>query len=174
MIGGVFHFVVRDAAGRVKREGRVRNTITREGFAALANALAFLNGVGVNNGSYFAKSFGVVDDSGFTGVADTDTMALHPGWTEFTSYEYATDPDERPPVVSTVDDLAAGAVQVFSGQFDFTAAGTIRGFFLAQFDDKTSPADGFMWSVSALEDAVVIPVIGGDNATVDYTFTGLV
>lgn len=74
---------------------------------------------------------GLIDDSGFTAIASTDTMASHGGWTELTGYDEATRQE--------IDfDTISGGIASSTTGVTITASGTIavKGAFLTTNSTK--------------------------------------
>lgn len=103
---------------------------------------------------------GLVDDSGFTGLNPADTLAAHPGWGEFTSVYLGQRPawSPAPP--------GAGLMGYTSpALFQITAAGNVRGAFLASVQ-PTGLSPGVLYSTGAM--AAGKPVAAGGTLTVGY------
>jgi hypothetical protein len=74
---------------------------------------------------------GLISGTGSTGLAATDTMGSHAGWTEATGYSESTRQQWSPPAASS-------GVVLNTSPLTFTAnaTGTIRGVFLASNSTK--------------------------------------
>lgn len=105
---------------------------------------------------------GLVNNSGFTGFADADTMASHAGWTEFITYSQAAR-------VTIVFEAASGQAisnSVTAATFDITASGTLHGIFVTSGSAK-SGTTGTLWATAAF--AANIPVANTDQLKITYT-----
>jgi hypothetical protein len=79
---------------------------------------------------------GLINDSGFTGLAAADTSALHPGWTELTTYT------STPRLTWSPNAAVSGSVTITSAlTFTTNADSLIRGAFLANSSTKGSVVD---------------------------------
>lgn len=107
---------------------------------------------------------GLVDNSGFTAYANSDTMSSHSGWGELTAYSEATRPQWSPAAAS------ARAVSN-STPIDFTinGSGTVKGVFITSNNTK-SGTTGTLWATASF--ASTVPVINGDVLKVTYTVSG--
>ncbi len=107
---------------------------------------------------------GIVDASGFSSFSVTDTMGLHPGWTEATLYSDLARPDYVPAAASlgSMSNAAARAL------FNINGPGTVQGAFLVD-DDTPGGSGGVLYG----EGAFVLPhdVIAGDVLAVKITLT---
>lgn len=105
--------------------------------------------------------FGLVDNSGFTAFAVTDTMASHAGWTEFTNYDEATRVQWSP---------AAAASKSISNStpstINIAGTGTLKGIFLASNSTK-SGTSGTLWTEAAF--ASTVAVVDNDQLKLTYT-----
>jgi len=104
---------------------------------------------------------GIIDNSGFTALADTDTMSSHAGWTEFTSYAEATRPVWTPGAAS-----AQTVVNAVTVDFNINATGTIQGI-LATSDSVKGGTAGTLWGTALF--TAPIPVSNGDLIKLTYT-----
>ncbi len=122
-------------------------------------------------GSAYTAAFyvGIVDTSGFTAFANTDTAAQIGGtnaWTEITAYSQTT----RPALVlgsvsgQSVDSLASPAM------FTMNATKTIKGAFIATSSVKAGTG-GTIYSEAAFTGGNEGPLNAGDSLKVSGTFT---
>jgi hypothetical protein len=104
---------------------------------------------------------GLIDGSGSPALSDSDTLASHAGWSEFTSYS-----GSRQQWVMT----AAAAKQITNttpSQFTMTGSGTVYGIFVCGVATGTS---GILWATAAFASSQ--PVNSGDVFKVTYTVSG--
>lgn len=106
---------------------------------------------------------GLISSTGYTGLAATDVMTSHAGWTEFTNYSETNRVAWGPaaPASQSVTSTAPA-------QFDITASGTVKGIFVVTDNTKGGTA-GKLWS-TALYSADV-PVNSGDQLKSNYTLS---
>ncbi len=85
---------------------------------------------------------GLINDSGFTAVASSDTMPSHAGWTELTNYDEAARPTWTPAA-------AAGGIIANSTAMSYTIDGTrdVRGLFIASVNTK-GDSTGTLWATA--------------------------
>ena len=107
---------------------------------------------------------GLIQDGGFTILADSDTIASHAGWTEFTGYDEATR-------VEWVDDAAANEQKTNTTKANFTinTADTLKGIFIVDNNVK-SGVTGTLWA-TALFDSGDLAVVSADVIKVTYTIS---
>lgn len=107
---------------------------------------------------------GLVNNSGFSAFADTDTMNSHSGWSEFTTYNESDRPAWAPSSASNRSISNSSSVD-----FSITGSGTIKGIFVVS-DDTKSGTSGTLWATAAF--ASNVAVINGDVLKVTYTVSG--
>lgn len=136
---------------------RFPNGITNVGKNKILDVM-FNDGAQIANNSWF---IGLVDSSGFTAFAATDTMASHGGWNEFTSYSEATR-------VAWGSGAASGQSTTNStpATFNINGSGTVKGVFIPSNSTK-SGTTGTLWSTAAF--SADVPVNNGDQLKVTYT-----
>lgn len=107
---------------------------------------------------------GLIDNSGFTALANADTMASHAGWNEFTTYSEVTR-------VEWVEGAAAARAisNPSPSVFNITGSGTIKGIFVTSSNTK-SGTTGTLWATAAF--ASNVAVVNGDQLKVTYTVSG--
>lgn len=104
---------------------------------------------------------GLIDNSGFSALANGDTLASHAGWNEFTTY--------------TGNRLAWGAgassarsiTNASTVNFPITGTGTLKGIFICSV---ATGASGTLWSTAPFGSTVA--VANGDTLKVTYTVSG--
>lgn len=104
---------------------------------------------------------GLIDNSGYTGVSDSDTLASHAGWTEFTGYSGGR---------KTWTSGAASSRSVTNAatvDFTMTGAGAVRGIFLTDQASGTSPV---LWATALFSSAIT--VASSDVLKITYTVSG--
>lgn len=104
---------------------------------------------------------GLVDNTGFTAFADTDTMASHGGWSEATIYSESTRVEWT--------EGAAASKQITNASpltFSINASGTIHGIFVTS-DSTKSGTTGVLWATAAL--STNRAVNNGDSLKITYT-----
>ncbi len=108
---------------------------------------------------------GLIDDSGFTALANTDTHAAHGGWSETTDYTEATR-------VPWGNDAPAGRTITNTTPADFSINATVsvKGIFIAEESVKGSSSATILWSTALF--GSVLNVVNGDTLRVTYTLDG--
>jgi len=90
---------------------------------------------------------GLINNSGFTAVSTTDTMASHPGWTELTNYDEGTRPEWNP------DAASSQSMTNSTGRtFTFSATVSCKGYFLTDKSAKGATS-GTLTTLVAWESA---------------------
>lgn len=150
----VDHF---DRFGRFKGRYKFRNGITDEGKDKILDDM-FNDGTQTANNSWF---IGLIDLSGFTALADTDTMASHAGWNEFTSYSEANR-------VAWGSGAAASqsTTNATPATFNISGSGTVKGV-LVPTNNTKGGSSGTLWATALF--AADVPVTNGDQLKVTYT-----
>ena len=109
---------------------------------------------------------GLIDNSGFSALADSDTHDSHAGWTENTDYSEAT----REAFVEAASSGQSITNSASVGEFTMNATATIKGMFLASLSTKGSvSASGVLWCTGAFSSN--LSVINGDLVRVTYTLS---
>lgn len=104
---------------------------------------------------------GLIDSSGYTAIAATDTMAAHAGWNEFTTYSET--------VRQTWGVGASSGQSVTNATpatFSISGSGTVKGIFVTTVNTK-SGTTGTLWSAALF--AAAVAVVNGDSLKITYT-----
>ena len=118
----------------------------------------FSDGVAIAASSWYLS---LIDNSGYTALADADTMASHAGWNEFTSYSEANRVEWGP------GDAASQSITNASpATFNISGSGTVKGIFVVSNNTK-SGTSGTLWATALF--AADVPVTNGDQLKVTYT-----
>lgn len=154
---GKFHVEHLDRFGRTKGRYAFPNGITNEGKNKILDVM-FNDGVQVANSSWF---IGLIDNSGFSTLADTDTMASHAGWNEFTSYSEANR-------VAWGSGAAASqsVTNATPATFNISGSGTVKGV-LVPTNNTKGGTSGTLWATALF--SADVPVSNGDQLKVTYT-----
>jgi len=107
---------------------------------------------------------GIIDDSGFSALDATDTMASHAGWVELTTYDEATRVAWTPG--AAVAKTITNAVTI---DFTFNAVKTLKGVFLSSVSTK-GDTTGILWATALFSSD--IPVGIGSIVKLTYTTQG--
>ncbi len=104
---------------------------------------------------------GLISLSGYSALADADTIASHAGWTEFTGYTQAN---------RVTWGSGASASQVITNAtpatFDMNATGTVKGIFIVSNNTKGGTT-GTLWATALF--TADVPVVSGDQLKITYT-----
>ena len=133
------------------------NGITDVGKDLLLDVM-FNDGAAVANNSWFVA---LIDLSGYSALADADTMASHAGWNEFTSYSEGTR-------VAWGSGASSGesVTNASPATFNISGSGTVKGVFITSVSTK-SGSTGTLWATALF--ASDVPVSNGDQLKVTYT-----
>ncbi len=118
-----------------------------------------------NNQTQIAQSswcIGIIDNSGFTALAASDTMASHSGWTtENVAYSESTR-------VAWGQGSSSGqtVTNASAAVFDMTGTATLQGVFLTSNNTK-SGTTGILWTEALFSSP--IPVTSGDQIKISYS-----
>lgn len=159
--GGVFHFQCFDKDGNLKWEEKTHNLVVNEG-------LKFINDSVFTGTSYDADWYlGLITGPGGSNTYDADdTLADHPGWTEFVNYT-----GDRGAITFGSASLADPSVISNPAPVQFSISSTggiVAGAFMTNVDDGTS---GVLFSASSFSAPGDRAVVSGDTLNVTYTFS---
>jgi hypothetical protein len=106
----------------------------------------------------------LIDNSGFSTLANSDTMASHAGWTALEDYTEATHPE-------WTAGTATGRAITNAATVDFSINATvsINGIFITSQSAKAT-ATGTLWSTASFASAV--SAVNGDTLKITYTVSG--
>lgn len=152
---GTFFVEHRNSAGKLIGLYRIPNGIVDVGMNFLLDGM-------FNSGTQSATWYiGLIDNSGYTAVADSDTLASHAGWTEFTNYAGSRK--------TWGPDAAAGRAVSNGSTVDFTvnSAGAVRGIFATDQVSGTSP---ILWATALFSSSIT--VASSDVLKITYTVSG--
>lgn len=156
-LGGKFH-VQHIRKGEVINEFDCDNGIVDVGLNKILDDM-------FNSGTQSATWYcGLINDSGFTALADADTMASHTGWSELTSYTEANR-------VTWGVGAAASRSVTNSTTMDFSINATVdvNGIFIVDNNTKNGNT-GTLWATASFSSAV--SATSGDTLKVTYTVSG--
>ncbi len=107
---------------------------------------------------------GIIDNSGYTALANADTMSSHAGWNEFTTYSQGTRP-----AWTTVAAASRAISNTTTTDFSITGSGTLKGIFITSNSTKAGTT-GTLWSTATF--ASNVAVSNGDTLKITYTVNG--
>lgn len=152
---GKFFVEHRNEAGKLIGLYRIPNGIVDVGMEFLLDCM-------YNNGTQSTIWYlGLIDNSGYTGVSDSDTNAAHAGWTEFTTYTGGR---------KTWTSGAAAGRAVSNGatvDFTITAPGAVRGIMVT---DQAAGVGAVLWATALFSSAITVAT--SDVLKVTYTVSG--
>lgn len=158
-LGGKFQIEHRDKNGNLLGIYDITNGITNVGKNYILDVM-FNDGTQIANASWFV---GLINDSGFTALADADTMSSHAGWSELTAYTEAN----RPAWGS-----GAAASQSITNSTPITfspnATNSVKGLFIVSNNTKGGTS-GTLWATALFSSSV--PVNNGDSLKCTYTLS---
>jgi hypothetical protein len=144
-------------SGRLINKIEIDNLVVNEGKNHILNTQ-------FNSGSQVTTWYmGLINASGYSAIAATDTMASHGGWTEITAYTQATRPQW---VVSAASGQTITNPSAIT--FDINATGSVQGGFICTNNTKGG-STGTLWSAVSYSSAVA--VANGDQIKNTYTIT---
>jgi hypothetical protein len=144
--------------GEVLQEIAYNNGITDEGMNAL---LDIMFGADAQLTTWYIS---LINNSGFTALANADTMASHTGWTEFVDYDEATRGEWTEGAAAARAITNASAVV-----FTINGAGTLKGIFITSNSTK-SGTTGTLWATAAFASNLTVAV--SDEIRIIYTVSG--
>ncbi len=146
-----------DKTGKKIGQYELPNGITDVGKDKLLDVM-FNDAAVIANNSWFV---GLIDLSGYSALADADTMASHAGWNEFTSYSEGTR-------VAWGSGASSGesVTNASPATFNISGSGTVKGVFITSVSTK-SGSTGTLWATALFGSDV--PVSNGDQLKITYT-----
>lgn len=154
---GKFYIEHTDKHGRVKGRYEIPNGIVNEGKNRILDVM-FNDGTQIANSSWY---IGLIDNSGYSTLADTDTMSSHAGWNEFTSYSEANR-------VAWGSGAAASqsTTNATPATFNISGSGTVKGVLVTSNNTKGGTS-GLLWATALF--SADVPVSNGDQLKITYT-----
>lgn len=152
-----FFIELYDKDGKLKHREKLRNGIVNVGKDDILD-------VYFSDGSQTAAAnwyIGLIDSSGYTGVAAADTMSSHSGWNEFTTYSEANRVAWGPGAPSSQSITNASPAT-----FNINGSGTVKGVFVVNNNTK-SGSTGTLWATALF--SADVPVSNGDQLKITYT-----
>lgn len=152
-MAGEFKAEIIGADGTVKAVHRFKNGVTNVGLVKILNVMFDADT------QITAWYLGLISSVSYTGLAATDTMASHGGWTEAgptnaPNYDESTRPQWNPAAATTSTIYSVNSTTV---DFTINATGTVKGIFLAS-DSTKDGTGGTLWATGLFP--------GGDQAVV--------
>ena len=154
------HFTVRhlDKDGNLKGEYDMPNGIVDVGMNHMLETQ-------FNGGTPITTWYcALIDNAGFSTLANADTMASHAGWTKLTDYTEATHPE-------WTAGTATGRAITNAATVDFSINATvsINGIYITSQNVKATDT-GTLWSTASFASAV--SAVNGDTLKITYTVSG--
>lgn len=146
--------------GRLKWRESFHNLVTRVGMAYMLD-MCFAAGAAAQ--SWY---LGLVNNSGYSAVAKTDTAASHAGWTEYTGYSQSTRPALSWSAATTASDNVDKVASAAASYTINGGGGTIKGCFVITNNTKGGTT-GTMYSAGTFSADRVVQ----DNDTLNVTPT---
>lgn len=156
--GGVFGAELLDANGERLWKTTFPNGVTDAGIND--NESVCFDG-GTQKPNWY---FGLINNSGFSALAASDTMSSHAGWTESTDYSEGVRQEWAPsaPASRVITNSTPAA-------FSINTTVTIKGAFLVSNSTKGGTS-GILWSTGLF--SVAQSLINGQTLRLTYTLTG--
>ena len=154
---GKFHVEHYNKEGKFLGKYDFPNGIVNVGKNLILDVM-FNDGVAIANSSWY---LGLIDNSGYSALADADTMSSHAGWNEFTSYSEGNR-------VAWGSDAASSQSTSNStpATFNISGSGTVKGIFVTSNNTKAGTS-GTLWATALF--SADVPVSNGDQLKVTYT-----
>lgn len=133
------------------------NGVTNVGKNLLLDVM-FKDGSQVASSSWY---LGLIDNSGYSALSASDTMASHAGWNEFTSYSESTRVAWGPGAASSQT-----TTNSTPATFNVNGSGTVKGVFCVSNNTK-SGTSGTLWATALF--TADVPVVNGDQLKATYS-----
>jgi hypothetical protein len=150
-----------DSMGRETFATQTRNLVVNQGKNNLLNVY-FADGTQTASTSWF---MGLIDSTGFTGIAAGDTASSHAGWSEFTGYSQSNR------VAWGQAGPSSGVTTITNASpvtFDITSTATLKGGFIITNNTKGGTT-GILWAAALF--AAAVPVNNGDQMKCTYNLS---
>ena len=148
--------------GKLKGKYRVPNAIVNIGKIEI---LDIMFGATAKSPTWY---FGLIDNVGFSALAATDVMLLHPGWDKFTDYSNANRP-EWDEAVAALDGPDVKMKTTTEATFNINQDGSaIKGLFITD-SNTVGGTTGILWSTALF--GSVKNLDNGDTLKVTYEIT---
>jgi hypothetical protein len=155
---GKFIIEHRNAAGELVGQYEVPNGIVDEGLNHILDT-QFNGGTQVT-----AWYIGLINNSGYSALSNSDTMGSHAGWVESSAYSESNRPEWTAGSAGSRSITNASTVD-----FSINATVTIRGIFITSQNTKGGTT-GVLWSTAAFGSNIALN--NGDTLKVVYTLSG--
>lgn len=155
-IGGTFAWTCRDRRGQVRWRDATPNGPTLEGLNEFLNR-------NFRAQPQTAWYFGLIDQSGYTGLSPADTHVSHPGWAEWASYSGSRPAWSPQPAAGGVMGTLTGSAWVM------TANGQLRGGFLASRAATGTGVGAVIYCTAVRTTPRTVSI--GDTITATYAVT---
>lgn len=156
-VKGRIHVQILRANGVLEDIGQFANGVTNEGFNDFLDA--YFNQASQNTNYYL----GLISNSGYTGVAVTDTMASHSGWVEqHANYSESNRPEWNPGAAASKQVTNSTTVD-FSITVDSTV---VKGIFVTTNNTKNGTT-GKLWATALFNADQTL--FNGDTLKITYT-----
>lgn len=157
-LGGRFKVEHFDKDGKLKGTHEFPNGIVDVGLNHILDT-QFNAGAGVPN-----WYIGLINNSGYTALANSDTMASHAGWAETSAYTESTRPEWTAGAAATRSVTNPTAID-----FSINATVVLRGIFITSVNTKGGTT-GVLWATALF--ASTVSAENGDTLKVTYTVSG--
>jgi len=154
------YFVEHFRNGKMIGRYIIQNDVTDEGLQGIVEVMFRADITSQPTAFYI----GLIDNTGYLNLSNSDTASLHTGWAEFNKYDESSRPAWQP----TLDTTPAVYINSASSVYTINDIGNLRGCFL-QSDSVKSGVNGILWSTALF--AAVIPVASADVFRCQYQLT---
>lgn len=154
-LGGVFKVECFNEDGTLAWEEEIHNLVPN---SALNDILSVYLAAGTQKTAWF---LGLIDNSAFSAIASTDTIASHPGWTENQAYAESVRQTWTPGAVS-----GQSVTNPTAATFTMNATANIKGAFLVS-DSTKGGTTGQLWAAGAF--STVQALTNTQTCKVTYT-----
>lgn len=160
-LGGRFKVQHFNKDGVLLNEFFADNGITNVGLNKILDDMFDGGGAAAPSATWY---IGLIDNAGFSALANADTMASHSGWSESTAYTEANRVTWGVGAASSRSVTNATTVD-----FSINATVTINGIFVVDQNTKGGTT-GTLWATASFSSAV--SASNGDTLKITYTVSG--
>jgi hypothetical protein len=155
-LAGRFIVEHRDKSGTLLSTISNHNDITNEGLEYLLNLMFFDDSAFRQITNWY---IGLINNSGYTGVANTDTLASHTGWTAFSTWDESAKPEWAPETSYQITEgglVKYNITNLTAKTFTMGGAAVLKGIYISSNSAKTSDTTGVLWSTGLFDSTIAL------------------
>jgi hypothetical protein len=155
-LSGRFIVEHRDKSGTLLETITNHNDITNEGLEYLLNLMFYDDSAFRQITNWY---IGLINNSGYTGVANTDTLASHTGWTAFSTWDESAKPEWLPEASYQITEdtlVKYNITNLTAKTFTMGGAAVLKGIYISSNSAKTSDTTGVLWATGLFDSTIAL------------------